>query len=80
MLKYAVIILWRKKGVAANFYAFCISGRKDIKYDILDWMTRKRTFKDFPGLSITFKDFKDFQRLSRTFKVRQGYTGYVVCI
>ena len=26
MLKYAVLILWRKKGVAANFYAFCISG------------------------------------------------------
>ena len=25
MLKYAVLILWRKKGVAANFYAFCIS-------------------------------------------------------
>ena len=23
MLKYAVLILWRKKGVAANFYAFC---------------------------------------------------------
>ena len=26
MLKYAVLILWRKKGVPANFYAFCISG------------------------------------------------------
>ena len=25
MLKYAVLILWRKKGVPANFYAFCIS-------------------------------------------------------
>ena len=25
MLKYAVLILWRKKGIAANFYAFCIS-------------------------------------------------------
>ena len=25
MLKYAVLILWRKKGAAANFYAFCIS-------------------------------------------------------
>ena len=24
MLKYAVLILWRKKGVPANFYAFCI--------------------------------------------------------
>ena len=26
MLKYAVLILWRKRGAAANFYAFCISG------------------------------------------------------
>ena len=26
MLKYVVVILWRKKGAAANFYAFCISG------------------------------------------------------
>ena len=25
MVKYAVLILWRKKGVPANFYAFCIS-------------------------------------------------------
>ena len=25
MLKYAVLIRWRKKGVPANFYAFCIS-------------------------------------------------------
>ena len=25
MLKYAVLILW-KKGIPANFYAFCISG------------------------------------------------------
>ena len=25
MLRYAVLILWRKNGVAANFYAFCIS-------------------------------------------------------
>ena len=25
MLKYVVLILWRKKGVAANFYAFYIS-------------------------------------------------------
>ena len=25
MLKYAVLILWRKKGVGANFYGFCIS-------------------------------------------------------
>ena len=26
MLKYAVLILWRKKGIPAHFYAFCISG------------------------------------------------------
>ena len=25
MLKYALLILWGKKGVPANFYAFCIS-------------------------------------------------------
>ena len=25
MLKYAVLILWRKRGISANFYAFCIS-------------------------------------------------------
>ena len=25
MLKYAMLILWRKKDVVANFYAFCIS-------------------------------------------------------
>ena len=29
MLKYAVLILWRKKGVAANFYAFCISDEEE---------------------------------------------------
>ena len=29
MLKYAVLILWRKKGVPANFYAFCISENQD---------------------------------------------------
>ena len=30
MLKYAVLILWRKKGVPANFYAFCISASSAI--------------------------------------------------
>ena len=28
MLKYAVLILWRKKGIAVNFYAFCISANR----------------------------------------------------
>ena len=28
MLKYAVLIVWRKKGASANFYAFCISGKE----------------------------------------------------
>ena len=34
MLKYAVLILWRKKGIAANFYAFCISGNMMMPDDL----------------------------------------------
>ena len=30
MLKYAVLILRRKKGVPANFYVFCISGHMSL--------------------------------------------------
>ena len=45
---------------------------KDIKYNIIDWMTSKRTFKVFQGLSLFFKDFKNFQGLSRTSKDFQG--------
>ena len=56
-----------------------------IKFDILGWMIRTRTFKDFKDFkdfqrrSRTLKDFqrlprifKDFQRLPRTLKVFQG--------
>ena len=42
---------------------------KDIKYDIVDWMIRTRTFKDFQELSRTFKGFHGLSRTNNDFQV-----------
>ena len=49
---------------------------KDIKYDIVDWMIKMRTFKEFQGLQGLSGNFKDFPGLSRTFKEFQGLQGH----
>ena len=49
MLKYAVLILWRKKSVPANFYAFCISAAEARTQNNIDQMY---TFAGFPIVNL----------------------------
>ena len=68
MLKYAVLILWRKKGVPANFYAFCISGLLHLVFSFSVFM-----FTSPPALELEFvlTAYKD-KRLTLDLDQNQG--------
>ena len=68
MLKYAVLILWRKNGVPANFYAFCISGLLHLVFSFSVFM-----FTSPPALELEFvlTAYKD-KRLTLDLDQNQG--------
>ena len=66
MLKYAVLILWRKNGVPANFYAFCISVYIPPQHLTRIWINRIGKLEKLP-----FENFQYLDSLQAQLKVKE---------